>query len=90
MKLWEQPGSEKWKVFFDQLEEQEAVLNKALEKELRAADAWLRTDREYFLEVLRKAYKKHFKPEYDWMRTVPQEEVYEYEIDVSDWNEWSK
>ncbi len=90
MQLWEQPGTARWKSFFDQLEEQEVQLNKALERELRVADSCLKADREYFLEVLRTAYQKHFQPSYEWMQAVPGSETIEYEIDISDWKEWDK
>lgn len=90
MQMWQQPGTERWKVFFEKLEEQEAQLNKALEKELRAASTWLKGDRAEFLEVLRTAYHKHFQPHQDWMDLVPESEVFEYEIDTTDWNEWDK
>ena len=90
MRLWEQAGVERWKEFFEELENREALLNKAIETELRAGGAWLNKDRERFFGVLGLAYAKHFQPAGEWARDLPEVESFLFEVDVTDWNEWKK
>ncbi|HEX3030954.1 MAG TPA: hypothetical protein VHS59_01735 [Bacillota bacterium] len=88
--LWQQPGAEKWKLFFVEMEAREAALNAALNEELRAAGADLRKDREHYLAILEQAFHRHYPQSQDWFSQYPKEERFSLEVDSSDWQEWAK